>query len=247
MKNKNLKALFITVAIVVFIAIVIYLYKKSKGAKTEENTNPVLGGTIDEPIEDAPKNTDVSQVLDTTNGLGATIIDRRARDLYQNKTSLESIIQRKGVPVPDASGTKFPAGIARVLNDSGFQSFPVVPNFISPAYKAEINNFLGQPDFENLARANFDSAKSTYQIAMNFNSIRWYPFPALDKAVQESSFGNAGKADKNKSERYDAAIKDMKTVFQRVLDANKKLEEALKAQAIEDLRASGYKFIGHDV
>lgn len=244
MKNNNLKGLLITIAIVAFIAIMIYLYKKNK--KTVAGKDPLLGGTIDEPIEEAPKNTSVTQALDTTSGLGATMIDRRARDLYQNKTSLESIIQQKGVPVPDSSGTKFPTGVARVLNDSGFQSFPVVPNFISPGYKAEISNFLSQPDFENLARANFDSAKSTYQNAMNFNAVRWYPFPALDKAVQESSFGQASKSDKNKSERYDAAIRDMKTVFQRVLDANKKLEEALKAQAVEDLRASGYKFIGYD-
>lgn len=245
MKNNNLKALFITIAIVAFIAVLIYLYKRSK--KVAPDKDPVLGGTIDEPIEDAPKNTTTTESLDTTNGLGASLIDRRARDLYQNKASLESIIQRKGVPVPDVAGTKFPAGVSRVLNDSGFQSFPVVPNFISPGYKAEINNFLSQPDFENLSRANFDSAKSTYQNAMNFNAVRWYPYPAMDKAVQEESFGKPSKSDKNKSERYDAAIKDLKTVFSRVLDANKKLEEALKAQAIEDLRQSGYKFIGYDV
>ena len=243
--NKNLKAGIITLAIILFIVIAIYFYnRKKKGGAA--NADPILGGTLDKPIEKPTENTNISVPLEVATGLGAQLIDRRAREIYQNKTALENVIQQRGVPVPDSAGTKFPAGIARVLNDTGFQSFPVVPSFISPGYKAEINNFLSQPDFENLAKANIDSAKSTYRNALNFVSVRFFPWDALEKAVQEEGFGKPSKSDKNKSERYNAAVLDMKTVFGRVLESNKKLEEALKAQAIEDLRQSNYKFIGYD-
>lgn len=242
--NKNLKAGLITLSIIAVIVLAIVLYNRRK--KAVGNTDPILGGTLDKPIEKPTENTSISVPLEVATGLGAQLIDRRAREIYQNKTALENVIQQRGVPVPDSTGTKYPAGIARVLNDTGFQSFPVVPSFISPGYKAEINNFISQPDFENLAKANIDSAKATYRNALNFVSVRFFPFEALDKAVQEESFGKPNKSDKNKSERYNAAVLDMKTVFGRVLESNKKLEEALKAQAIEDLRQSNYKFIGYD-
>ena len=244
--NKNLKAGLITLSIITVIVIAIYLYNRKKKVGSTTNADPILGGTLDKPIENPALNTQIGTPLEVATGLGAQLIDRRAREIYQNKTALENVIQQRGVPVPDSAGTKFPAGIARVLNDTGFQSFPVVPSFISPGYKAEINNFLSQPDFENLAKANIDSAKSTYRNALNFVSVRFFPWDALEKAVQEESFGKPSKSDKNKSERYNDAVLDMKTVFNRVLESNKKLEEALKAQAIEDLRQSNYKFIGYD-
>jgi hypothetical protein len=220
--NKNLKAGLITFSIIGVILLAVYLYNRRKN-KVATNKDPVLGGTLDKPIEKPASNTQIGVPLEVATGLGAQLIDRRAREIYQNKTALENVIQQRGVPVPDTAGTKFPAGIARVLNDTGFQSFPVVPSFISPAYKAEINNFITQPDFENLAKANIDSAKSTYRNALNFVSVRFFPWEALDKAVQEESFGKPSKTDKNKSERYNAAIIDLKTVYNRVLESNKKL------------------------
>ncbi len=243
--NKNLKAFLITIAIISFVGIIVYFLLKPKKQKTE--SNPILGGSINEPLPAAQVNTNVTEPVATESGLGASLIRNRMIEIYNNNGALENVINTKSVPIPDLSGTKYPAGIARTLNDSGFQSVPVVPNFMSPSYQAEIKNFLNQPDFESVARSNFDAALSTYQNAMNFSSVRFYPFPAFENVVKQDGFGKPGKADKNRSERYDAGIKDFKVVFSNTLDANKKLEEAIKAQAIQDLRDSGYKFIGFDV
>lgn len=241
-KKKNNYIFIIVIVIALALLVAIYLLKDKVKAQISKNTSQPL------PPPDSAPDPAQTTLLETESGQGKSLIDNRMRQIFQNELATRDVIIKYNVPLPNRNGLNYPAGVAQVLNDAGEKEVPVVPAWAAPSYEAEIDNFIAQTDFEMITfNQGFESAEKTYQNAMAFDSVQFYPWTPLKKAVVGNAFGRVKASDKDRSNDFNTATKDFKVLMNKVKDSNKKLGDAIKQQAIADLRAVGYKFKGFDV
>lgn len=226
--------------------VVIYAIARILGIKRDEKSGVIPTVYPDEPLPDVPKTDTEKAPINSDSG----IVLNRAKQLYSNAQSRNAVISKYGVTVPTPGTTEFPAAVREVLTRSGANEIPIIPSFISSTYEGEINKFLQTRNFEELAKsAGFEQAKQIYRESMTFPAANLSLFNALFDVVNSDGFGRVQAAGDHARRRYwdiEKATNVFKGLFTQAKKGSKELSEALKEQAIEDLRNAGYKVIGYD-
>lgn len=226
--------------------VVLYAIARILGIKRGEAKGVIPSVYPDEPLPNVPKADTEKTPISADSG----IVLNRAKQLYNNAQSRNAVVAKYGVTVPLPGTTEYPASVREVLTRSNATEIPVIPAFISSTYEGEINKFLQTRNFEELARsAGFEEAKQIYRESMTFPAANLSLFNALFDVVNSDGFGRVQAAGDHARRRYwdiEKATNIFKGLFTQAKKGSKELSEALKEQAIEDLRAAGYKIIGYD-
>lgn len=228
-------------AVVVILAIVVYFafIRKSKAGETSEAKKDVLPDNPLPEIEPAKEATPINT--------DSPIVRERMKQIFRNRQERENVIQEYSVPVALVASTQNPSGVQEVLTISGLAEIPIIPPFISQEYQKQINDLQKLRTFEELTfQSGFDDAKSIYDKALFFKNLQTGLFPFIQKVADGDGFGKKKKGDNDRSNNISAGIEDFRKLFKQTLEANKQLENALKDEAIKQLRAAGYKFVGYD-
>lgn len=229
-------------AILATITIVIYYAFFRKPKTGEKDGIPQKDILPDTPLPEIPKVTD-AQALPSS----SPIVTERMKQIYRNKQERENVIQEYSVPTALLSTAKNPSGVKEVLVAAGLNEIPVIPPFISQDYQKEIGALDSIRPFEELTyKSGFDSAKNIYDKALFFKTLQTGLFPYIQKAADSNAFGSKKRGDDDRSNNISDGIEDFKKLFKQTLEANKALENALKDEAIKQLRLAGYKFVGYD-
>lgn len=140
-------------------------------------------------------------------------------------------------------GTQYPAGLRLALQSTvgGEYNLPV----LNDAQQGQAANLKDQQGFERLrASVGFDQAQSQWAQALDFGSFSLWP-PNIAVLIDQGAFGQAGRADRDKSERYDAFTTDVKRMATNWASLNADLLTAARERAARDLVAAGWKIVGY--
>lgn len=226
--------------------IVIYAIARMLGIKRGEQNGVVPSVYEDIPVSPIKKPSPETPAIDSESG----IVTARAKQLYANKQKRDEVSAKFSVNYPNPGTTQYPAAVRSVLNQSGVDQIPLIPSFISDTYQKKISDFTGAESFESIARTQgYDKAKSVYTELLTFPQFNARLFEAIAKNVFDGNFGTVSARGDHMRLRYwdfDTAMNIFKQLFKQASQGSKELGDALKEQAIEDLRAAGYKIVGYD-
>lgn len=227
-----------------------YLSEKSKDNAPEAGGPP---NAVKPPgtTGNAPEatNTEEAKYYSLEAGEGAEAIRNRMNELFRYRDSRNKILERYGVLDPIFQGITYISGTNAVINTlfGNVFNLPIYPKSIFPDYYAQLQAIQATEGFEKItSTAGIDSAFSTWRNALNFPTGETLWLENVMEILKTGAFGPHGKADKNWSERYDAYTGDMQKLAKNMAKASTSLEDALRQQAISDLRGAGWKFTGID-
>lgn len=190
------------------------------------------------------------QLYDADSGIGAQAIQNRMRQIFNSAARRQSTIQASGAPGSLYTAMKYPedmrAAMATVFGSAA--AVPIVPPSFEPAYIDRLDTWQSLPGFERTTRGSgIEKAFQIWRPALEFSDLGVNFWPSqLPTLIEAGAFKSSGPADRDRSERYDAFTEDMKILGQNIIRASRDYEEFLKAEAIQDLRATGWAFVGYD-
>jgi hypothetical protein len=187
------------------------------------------------PVEDAP-------VMDSESGEGAELVRNRMFQLYNSQEG-EQIKQSSRTNV--YQGLAYPTGMRQLITEiyGGASLFPSVPSEIDGGFLNWLDDIEKGPNFEEItSNVGIDQAKETWSQILNYNEYTLWPID-VESLINQNAFGKASKKDKNKSERYNAMIEDLKKFASNLYKFTKSYSQNLKNEAILDLQTAGYKFL----
>lgn len=245
------RTLYIILALSALLAVGIYLYNRRK--KEQDSAIPGPQGPPQDagPAPGTPGQT--QQLFSTDSGQGEQAIRSRIEEITRRPGIRQDIAQEYGLLQQLYQGLNYPNGmktaISSIFGSAG--SVPIIPPQVEPGYSQRLEDLEAVPGFEQLTRTqggNPSAAFTNWKNALNFSDegVNFWP-PDLETLIRAGSFGQIGSSDRNLSERYDAFTSDFKVFAANLARANRELGEILRAQAIEDLCAAGWRFIGYDV
>lgn len=239
------RVIFQTLGLVFLGLLVFYVISKLLGKNNlpEDNKGGVLDFP-DEPIPDVtPPNTENQNPIPSN----SPIVFERMRQIFRNQSERNKVLSLITLP---AYNTEHSGAIRESLVKSGFSEIPIVPEFIAPTYDNEIEAFLSLPAFEEIdKRSGTGEAEKVYSSAMNFESVQLPLWTGLRHVATGGGFGqvNGKSRSWNKTFGLNNGVKEFKKMFTQVLKSNKEFEDALKTEAINQIRKAGYKVEGYDV
>lgn len=182
-------------------------------------------------------------------GPGAEAIRGRMKELFQYRDSKMKILQSYDILGQVFQGITYRSGVASVISAlfGNVYNLPVYPTSLQPDTVEKLKAVRDVESFEKItSTAGIDTAFSIWRSALNLPTGETLWLEQVMEILQTGGFGPHGKADKNWSERYDAYTKDMQTLAANLVKSSDKLNDALRQQAISDLRGKGWRFTGID-
>lgn len=214
------------------------------------------------PTPDNPPNNNgsdsQSQLYDIDSGAGLAAINKRIAQIYKDKAKLMSSLTANGVENDPYKNLTYKSSWQNLVGDKFGGAFDYIPPPLAVKPKAlQVLRATAEmePTFElRHQQRGFDEA---LQDLLRFADLREAGGPLLISSLDENTepvirqivtgyFGDSSRADKNRSETYDQFEQDLKKIAANWLEMQKQVEAALTLSAIEDLRASGWKFFGYD-
>lgn len=228
------------------LAVGVAAYFISKDRKPDSTIPGVSSGEAPEVLPASPAD---NAPLSTEAGPGADLIKSRMKELFSFSGSRQSVLENYGILDGLFSGVEYRSGVNTVLNllFGNVFNVPIYPKSFYPAYAAQLETIVNTQGFEEITKnsgGNTDTAFSIWRNVLQLPDGQTLWFSNVDELIRAGIFGTPGPADKNLSERYDAYTRDMQTLSKNLLVSSRKIEDALRQQAISDLKASGYKFTG---
>lgn len=195
-----------------------------------------------------PAQSEETPTLSTEAGEGAELIKSRMKELFTYTGSRQGVIEKYGVLDTMFSGVEHKSGSNTVMNLLFGNVFkvPLYPKSLYPSYTAQLQTIGQTQGFEEITASSGDinTAFSIWKNALQLPDGQTFWYDGIEQLLLSGSFGKPGPADKNLSERYDAYTRDMQKIAGNLEGASRKLDDALRQQAIADLRGAGYKFTG---
>lgn len=221
-------------------AAIAFLFFRSKSEQApraqeeqpKQDAPPVAPPTVQEP-----------KVLDTEIGEGAELVRKR---MIQLNNSIDGERIKQSSRTDPYQGLSFQPGIKQIITElyGSPINYPAIPQKIEPSFYNWLGNVATAPNFEELTSTmGIDKAKEIIKKLMTYGSLTFWP-SNMDELVNANYFGTATKADKNKSERYNAAAEDLKNFATNLQEVTRQYGQNLENRAILDLESAGYKFIG---
>jgi len=178
-----------------------------------------------------------------------TAILNRAKALY-NSAERENVFSRNNTRENIFSGLQYKAGVRSVLAQNlatgNAEQFPLIPDFINPAYLQRLEAAADLRGFEAMTQSGqFDLAVSLWRSTLDLSDVggpNLWPTNIV-QILDAGLFYVSGGADRNKSERYDSYCKDMAKLFSNAAAATRSAAAQFRAQAIEDLNRGGWKIV----
>ena len=172
-----------------------------------------------------------------------TAVAARARQILADAASRSQLQANLDWSNRLFTGTKYPAGLRLALQSTvgGEFNLPV----LNEAQATQARNLKDAQGFERLrSTVGFDQAQSQWAQALNFGSFSLWP-SNIAVLIDQNAFGQAGRADRDKSERYDAFTDDVKRFAANWASLNADLQDAASQRAARDLVAAGWKIVGY--
>lgn len=238
------KLLYILLAIsAIAAAVYFFVFHEKEKKESEQPPKPAEKPPINAVAPTVPK------LYSTDAGEGKSAIIARMKEIF-NSAEKDTIRQNSGLFEKLYVGLTYPNGVKQAVTAS--QGHPynieIVPDTISINQKARIEAVKATEGFEKITSRNgVDFAKTAWEGVASWPEFNIMLWPAqLPNLIETGAFGEPTRADANRSERYDAYTTDLKRLVDNMQLIRQSMETALRAKAIEDLRASGWKFIGID-
>ena len=228
-------------ALSILIWIIIKVKKVSPDSQLEKpDSTPLPPAPL--PPAPAPDQSQTSNFIDQGEGLRA--VNERMKAIY-NSADFQEIFNVYTEKLFD--GTKYRSGLKNAMKSSfgSIQKIPIIPTFISTNQKKLFEDINDVNGFENITKqSGFNKALATWRQNMELNGVDFWP-PDIAELIEQNQFGNVTKADKDKSERYDAFTADFKAFAKNAASISEKLTTDIRNRAISDLIAAGWKFTGY--
>lgn len=243
-----------------FIVLLVYLLQKQGKITLTELTDGLEGAgpppeyeggqAGGQPQGETPEGTPI--LYDTETGQGGAAVKQRMKSIWQNAGARENITSRSGLLNQIYQGLKYPSGTKNAMASifGSPSALPLAPDSIEPAYGRRVKEWENVPNFETMTAAQGGDpteAFATWKTALNLPEVGLNFWPQnLPALIEAQEFGPINRGDRNRSEKYREFTEDMKVLGGNIAFANKKLDEIVKDQAISDLRAAGWQFLGYD-
>lgn len=253
MKSTAAKIAIAILILGLIIGGILYYLNKSKKVDTSTDAGSLEPGRQEPkpapPVEPLPvqtqgaANSNDTPTLFIDSGEGLKQVNARMKTLYLS-SDYDGI---KAAQIYKLFETcKYPNGMKQgmVANFGSLNKIPVIPDFFDPGFSTAWEGVQSIEGFEKLKNAaGFNTALNTWQGALSIQDFNYFP-SNLSALIESGQFGATTKADKDRSERYDAFTTDAKTFAKNMVKLCKDMTTALRAQAINDLVGAGYKFYG---
>lgn len=239
------KALYIILAISAIAAAVYYfVFMKKETKETQQPPKPA-----EKPPVSAANPVTASKLYSTDAGEGKEAIIARMKEIF-NSSGKEAIRQNSGLFEKLYTGLTYPNGMKQAVTASQGQPYNVeiVPDTVSINQKARIEAVKATEGFEKITSKNgFDFAQTSWQSVTTWPEFNINLWPAqLPNLIETGAFGQTTRADANRSQQYDNYTADLKRLVDNMQRIRETFESELRSKAINDLRASGWKFVGMD-
>lgn len=244
---KQRAVIFAVLALAALVAAFLVFRKKGDEAAKELPAAPPVPAP---PVAVTPQNAN-TRILDPETGEGRAAILSRARSLY-NSAEAPIIRANAGIESKLLAGVQYRNGMLAVLKDAvpdgNPYAVPIIPTWVSPSFKQRMDAIASTDGFENLTRSNgVDFAKIAWRGTLSLPEFGYSLWPSsLPQLIEAGSFGTPGQADRDRSERYDAFTTDVRRMAENMKKLSDDVGREFELRALQDLRGSGWKFIGFD-
>ena len=237
MKNATI---FIVVSALFALSIWYFFFNKKDKLKDEE----VLPPAPPAPAPPAPTAQQSQAASFVDSGEGLTAVNQRMKVIY-NSADYADIYSDQLEKLYE--GMSYKQGFKNAMKAifGSLQKVPVIPSFISTSQSKLFKDVADVKDFEVQTKSNgFDSAASLWRQNTDIGGVSFWPEDLKDR-IEAGDFGQTTKADKDRSERYNAFTSDFKRFAINAQKVSSDLTSAVKNRAIADLMAAGWKFSGY--
>ena len=190
------------------------------------------------------------QLFNAAEGLGLQAVNARMKQVFESPSRRAAALNQSGASNVLYRGMRYTDDMKAAMTTifGAANSVPIAPRELEPGYNDRLESWQSLPGFERTTAANgIQKAFELWRPAFKFEALGVDFWPAqLPALIEAGAFPASGNSDRNRSERYDAFTRDAVVLGKNIIVAGKLLADSLKEQAIQDLRASGWRFIGYD-
>ena len=237
-----MKNIVLIIGISVILAIAAYFFLKKKPDEASKADD--LPDLQPAPPPPAPAQTQSQTSAFVDSGEGLAAVNQRMKVIYNSadyidiySDQLEKLYE----------GMSYKPGFKNAMKSifGSLQKVPVIPSFISTSQSKLFKDVGDVKGFEEQTRQNgFDSAVNLWRQNTDIGGVSFWPSDLKDR-IEAGDFGQTTKADKDRSQRYDAYTSDFKRFAVNAQKVSTDLTNAVKNKAIADLMAAGWKFSGY--
>lgn len=238
MKNATV---FLIVSALLMLSIWYFFFKKED---TKQQKDEALPPAPPAPAPPAPPAQQSQTASFVDSGEGLLAVNQRMKTIYNSSDYLDIYSDQLEKLY---EGMSYKQGFKNAMKAifGSLQKVPVIPSFISTSQSKLFKDVADVKGFEEQTRQNgFDSAVNLWRQNTDINGISFWP-EDLKERIEAGDFGQTTKADKDRSERYDAYTSDFKRFAVNAQKVSSDLTNAVKNRAISDLMAAGWKFSGY--
>lgn len=231
----------------------VYWFYLRNQDEIKSGTAGVPAPPLPAPVVTAPggNTAEPTPILPLSDPQVSAAIRQRFTAIYNDESLRESIYDQENLREGVFSGLLYRIGIRRALTSSlpsgNPNRVPVIPSSVDTEYtdRLELISELETMDVMD-RRRDWSEVQQIWRQASDMGAAAGFSFwpPDLLALLDEGLFFNAGTGDRNKSEEYDSWSKDVKQVAVNLIAANQKAEAAIRARAIQQLLAGGWRLEG---
>jgi len=253
------KKALITILVISVIAFAVYYFlpkqqkEKLFGAKKEADLPPAATPPISQGIA-AP----ASGLYETDSGVGKAAVEKRQREILENENSLQSVLQSVDPAATFFDGTEkaAPFFVTQVSQSTGGAGVEFVPFVLSPSKISAIESlknltYQGPGYWDTLKRV--VNAANTVREKTGVRILAENMYNAGDlNPVRNDLVHKYIRPDKKKDDAgaigdgTQKLVKYLNALAANWLQIASEVQNESRQKAIQDLRQSGWRFVGYD-
>lgn len=191
------------------------------------------------PIAEPPK-VENQKPLDPLSGEGLKAINTRMKSLHNSSYKGELL---SNMDSNWYGGLDWKTDFQQFVQGEFGDAYPIDLVKLDSNYLKFLESIYSQTDL--VTDGNYDKDLARWGSISKYKDIDLFPSSLRPKYIENGLFKSSGDGDRNRSERYSSFAADLMTFANNLTAINKSYEQNLRNQAISDLIASGYKFIGY--